>query len=156
MKSFRFRGARLLEWRGVQADAARVAFVRANESARETAALLAAAEAGCERAAQEYLGAMAAPVDVATLERYRNWIVRQQAQRATSHRSHQERRVVVDAAAGALQTANRHVKVMERLRDRARQRYLDAERHSDMKALDELATMQYARRKGQGGADREY
>ena len=64
--------------------------------------------------------------------------------------------MVVDAAAGALQTANRHVKVMERLRDRARQRYLDAERHSDMKALDELATMQYARRKGQGGADREY
>ena len=34
MKAFRFRGARILEWRRVQADAARVEFVRATESAR--------------------------------------------------------------------------------------------------------------------------
>lgn len=156
MKAFRFRGARLLDWRRVGADAARVAFVRATESARETAALLAAAAAGCERATAEYLAVMGTPVDVTTLERYRNWIDRQQREHAAASQSHDQRRLVVDAAAGALQTATRHVKVMERLRDRAAERYLEAERHADMKALDELATMQYARRNQEGSADRDY
>jgi flagellar export protein FliJ len=156
MNSFRFRGARLLEWRRAQADAARLAFVRANASARETADLLAAADAGCERAVREYLAVIAAPVDVATLERYRNWIDRQRSRLATARRAHVERREVAAAAAAALHTANRHVKVMERLRERAERRHLDAERRFEMKTLDELATLQYARRQGEGGADREY
>jgi len=55
-----------------------------------------------------------------------------------------------------LQIAMRHVKVMERLRDRAWRRHLDAERQREMKDIDQLATLQYARRKADQGADREY
>lgn len=156
MKSFRFRGARLLTWRRAQADQARVAFVRATESARETAAVLAAAEARCERAAREYLAVIAERVQVATLERYRNWIDRQETHRMAAGRAHQEQRRVVETTAGVLQQANRHVKVMERLQHRAERRHVDAERQAEMKALNELATMQFARRQEERSPDRGY
>ena len=57
--TFRFRGARILDWRRVQADAARVAFVRATESVREAAARVADADDQTERAVSEYKTAMA-------------------------------------------------------------------------------------------------
>jgi flagellar export protein FliJ len=144
--TFRFRGARILDWRRVQADAARVAFVRATESVREAAARVAAADDQTERAVSEYKTTMASPHDIGTLLRYRNWIGKQREHAAACRRQHDERRAVADQAAGVLQTAMRHVKVMERLRDRARRRHLDAERRQEMKELDQLATLQYARR----------
>jgi flagellar export protein FliJ len=156
MRSFRFRGARILEWRRVQADAARVEFVRATESVREAAVRVADAEAAVDRAARECLGAMAAPSDVGTLVRYRNWIGRQRSEVEACRQTHQERRLAADASAGRLQVANRNVKVMERLRDRASRRHLEAERQQDMKELDQLATQQFARRMAEEGADREY
>jgi flagellar export protein FliJ len=155
MKGFRFRLARILEWRRLQADQARAAFLRASESARETAAALSRAEAGETRAVQEYLGVMSTPVDVATLERYRNWIGRQRAHVISSHKAHEQRRAIVDKTAAALQIANRHVKVMERLRERAEKRYRESERQLEMKAIDELATLRHARRHTEEGAERD-
>jgi len=158
--TFRFRGARLLEWRRVQADAARVAFVRATESVREAAARIVDADDRIERAAREFRSATEGLSDIGTIVRYRNWIDREREHAAVCRRQHDEHRVVADKAAGVLQTARRHVKVMERLRDRAWRRHLNAERRQEMKALDELATLQFARRKsernGEQGADREY
>jgi flagellar export protein FliJ len=100
---------------------------------------------------------MAAPVDVGTIERYRNWIGRQRAGVVTCQHSHAQRQAIVNKAAAALQTANRHVKVMERLRDRAEQRYRETERQLEMKALDELATQRFARRhlEQEEGAERD-
>ena len=154
--TFRFRGARILEWRRVQADAARVAFVRATESVREAAARVADADDQSDRAAREYRTAMASSNDIGTIVGYRNWIGKQREHAAVCRRQHEERRVVADQAAGVLQTAMRHVKVMERLRDRAWRRHLDAERQREMKELDQLATLQFARRRSAQGADREY
>ena len=117
--TFRFRGARILDWRRVQADAARVAFVRATESVREAADRVADADDQSERAVSEYKTAMASPNDIGTLLRYRNWIGKRREHAAACRRQHDEQRVVAEQAAGVLQTAMRHVKVMERLRDRA-------------------------------------
>ncbi len=155
MKGFRFRLAKILEWRRVQADQARGEFLRASESAREAEAALRRAEAAVARAVSEYLGVMNAPVDVATLERYRVWIGRQRVNVATCTQTHQQRLALVDKAAAVLQTANRHVKVMERLRDRAERRYRETERQLEMKVLNELATTQFARRRIQQGAERD-
>jgi flagellar FliJ protein len=154
--TFRFRGARILDWRRVQADAARVAFVRATESVREAAARVAGADDQTERAVSEYKTAMASPNDIGTLLRYRNWIGKQREHAAGCRRQHAEQRVVAEQAAGVLRNAMRHVKVMERLRDRAWRRHLDAERQREMKELDQLATLQFARRKSAQGVDREY
>jgi flagellar export protein FliJ len=155
VKAFRFRGARLLEWRRTQADQARVAFVRAAESARETAALLARAEEDERLSVRNYLDILHTAVDVPTIERYRNWIGRQRSRVAACERSHAERQKTADDAAQALQIASRHVKVMERLRDRAEQRHREAERQLEMKAIDELATMRFARRMVAQGATRD-
>jgi flagellar FliJ protein len=154
--TFHFRGARILEWRRVQADAARTAFVRATESVREAAARVTAAEQQTERAVRDYTTALATANEIGTIVRYRNWIVREREHAVACRRHHEQRRLVAAQAASALQTAMRHVKVMERLRDRAWQRHLDAERQREMKELDQLATLQYARRKTGQGADREY
>ena len=59
--TFHFRGARILDWRRVQADAARVAFVRATESVREAAARVAEADDHIARAGRDYKAAMARP-----------------------------------------------------------------------------------------------
>jgi flagellar export protein FliJ len=145
--TFRFRGARILEWRRVQADAARVAFVRATESVREAAARVADANDQIERAAREYRTVMARPNEIGTIVGYRNWIQKQREHAAACRRQHDDKRAVADQAAGVLQTAMRRVKVMERLRDRAWRRHLDAERQQEMKELDALATQQFARRR---------
>jgi flagellar FliJ protein len=150
MKGFRFRGERILEWRRVQADAARVAFVRASESAREADAQARHAQADASRTADEYVTAMKSGTSVDTIERYRNWIARQRVHVASCQKTSRERREVADAASQALQTANRHVKVMERLRERAVGRFIEAERQREMKALDQLATLQYVRRRREG------
>ena len=154
--TFRFRGARILDWRRVQADAARVAFVRATESVREGAAHVADADDQMARAVREYQAALASPSDIGTIVGYRNWIGKQREHAAVCRRQHDERRVVAERAAGVLQMAMRQVKVMERLRDRAWRRHLDGERRREMKELDQLATLQYARRMSEQGVDREY
>src|SRR5881397_1819370 len=102
---FRFRGARILDWRRVQADAARVAFVRATESVREALARIADADAQCDRAGREFVTAMAGPADVGTILRYRNWIGKLREHAAACRRQHDERRAVAETAAGVLQTA---------------------------------------------------
>jgi hypothetical protein len=130
----------------VQADAARVAFVRATESVREAAARVADADAHIERAAREFRTAMARPSEIGTIVGYRNWIEKQREHAAVCRRQHEEQRVAASQAAGVLQTAMRRVKVMERLRDRAWRRHVDLERQLEMKQLDELATQQFVRR----------
>lgn len=154
--TFRFRGARVLDWRRVQADAARVAFVRATESVREAASRVAAADAAIAGASREFRTAMASPCDVGTVLRYRNWIHKQREHAAACRRQHEELRAAADQAAGVLQIAMRHVKVMERLRDRAWRRHVDAERQLEMKEIDQLATLRFARRRIEQGAQREY
>src|SRR5262249_45436459 len=154
--TFRFRGARILDWRRVQADAARVAFVRATESVREAAARVADADDQMARAVRESQTALANPSDIGTIVGYRNWIGKQREHAAVCRRQHDECRVVADRAAGVLQIAMRQVKVMERLRDRAWRRHLDDERRQEMKELDQLATLQHARRMIEQGVDREY
>jgi flagellar export protein FliJ len=82
--------------------------------------------------------------------------VREQRYANTCRQSHEERRVVLEAAASVLQNAARQVRTMERLRERALKRHQDALRRAETKALDELATMQFARRAAEGGSDRDH
>lgn len=154
MSRFIFRGQRVLDWRQVQEDAARKEFLRASATARAALERALAADADRERTIREYRERMATALDVDTIERYRNWIRRQQTHAEALHRAHAELEVVVNTARAALQLAQRNVKVMERLRDRAAARHQEAERLADLKALDELATLQYVRRRMEGAMER--
>jgi flagellar export protein FliJ len=152
MKAFHFRGARILELRKRQADEARGAFMRAAESARESADRLAVAEAGSARAIREFRDAMAGTTSTDEVERHRNWIERQRTQERGYRKAHEEQLALADKAARVLQAATRQVKVMERLRERAERRYREAERQLETKVFDELATVRYARRRAGEGA----
>ncbi len=153
MKSFTFRGERILEWRRVQADEARGEFLRASASEREAAALAEAAQARADRAAQESIDVLGEPVGIDTIERYRIWIAKERRHADGCRQAQHERQQVAETKASALQLAHRHVKVMERLRERAERRHRDLERQLDAKALDELATQRYASRQADEGAD---
>src|SRR6187397_1108380 len=99
MRAFRFRGARILDWRRVQLDAARVAFVRATESVREATARVADADAAIGQAASEYLGVLATPSEVSQLVRYQNWITQQRGRADASRKTLEERRLAADVVA---------------------------------------------------------
>src|SRR5262245_24160570 len=156
MKAFRFRGARILEWRRVQADAARQEFLRAAASVRGAEQQLAAAEAERDRAGRDLVAAMASPIDVGTVTRYRVWIERQRGHVDACRTRLDQRRSDANEKSGVLTRAMRDVKVMERLRERAWRRYQDLERQEEMKTIDQLATAQFARRQAAEGADRGY
>jgi flagellar export protein FliJ len=150
VKPFRFRAARVLEWRMTAADAARGAFMRARESARETAEQVEAAEARRHSAEDSLRVDLGSPIDAPTLTRHRNWIDRQRAAVTAHQILHDERVAAVAAAATVLQDAARHVKVLERLRERALRRHQAAERREEMQRLDEFAVQQFARSRTQG------
>lgn len=152
MKAFRFRAERVLEWRRAQADAARVAFVRANESARETATRLAEADDRRQNAQHEYRRAMDGTVEAGSLERYRNWIASRQSDVTACRQLHQQRIVSLGKAVDHLRLADRNQRILERLRERAWRRYEDDSRRLEMKEFDALATQQFARRMTVGGS----
>jgi flagellar export protein FliJ len=154
MKPFKFKGERILEWRRVQADAARGEFLRAAETAREALRVAETAESAAIEAVKNGDHAVRHATDVATIERHRIWISREQRRADGLRRTYLERQAVADQKSVVLQVANRHVKVMERLRERAQRRHRDLERQLEMKALDELATMQFARRRAAQGGER--
>ena len=150
MKPFRFRAARVLEWRAAAADAARGAFVRAHESAREAGEHVEAAEARCSDATQALREELASPIDVDTIGRHRSWIDHQRAAVAACQLTHDERVAAAAAAADALRDARRRVKVLERLRDRALRRHAVAVRRQETQRLDEFAVQQFVRSRAHG------
>jgi hypothetical protein len=151
MKAFRFRGDRLLAWRRHQEDTARAAFLRANETARESARRAAEAAAEVERSDGRLRETSRTPIEAGSIVRHWNWIhaARRRAAAAADERDCTMR--ASDEAAGRLKDAATRVKMLDRLRERAWQRYLAAARAVEMKDLNELATRQYARRRrGEG------
>jgi len=128
-------------------DAARLAFVRADEAWRASLELVAAADARVARAAHAYLADTHGMLDVERLRRHRNWIDASESHAAALRREGDRCRRARDLAAGALQQASKSLKVMERLRERAWQRYLVEERQAEMKDHNELATQRYAQRR---------
>jgi flagellar export protein FliJ len=153
MKPFRFRAEPILAWRRRLADDARVAVVRANESVRAAMRSVADAEARSLHAADDFRRAIAAYTDIETIVRHRNWIDRERAHVAASRVQRDQRQREADVAVAALQRAMRHVRVLEKLRDRAWRRHQDAERRQDVKAIDELAAQRFARRQPRAGQE---
>ena len=153
-KTFAFRAARVLDWRKRQVDAARLAVMRAQESAREAEARVTDAEARTARAAADLRQVLAAPVGTDTIVRHRNWIEREQAHAVGCRRARDEARLTVNAALVVLQQAMRDMKMMERLRERALARHDAAARRNEMNALNELATSRFVGRREKEKVDR--
>jgi len=154
--AFRFRAAPLLEWRQKADERARLLLSRAEAAARAEAARAAEADARLEGARSSYREALATTVDASDLDAHRHWIARHEREAERARQSSESARRALDEAAQAAALARRQLRVVERLRDRALRRHLDAERRLELKEIDHLATVQYARRITEGGPNREY
>jgi len=154
VKAFRFRAETLLALRRRQEDSAKVDLLRAQAVANEAATEMDRAWAKSREAAAAYCAAMREGLETVTIERHRNWIVHLQGAAHARQRTHEDRQADVAKATRTVQDAHRHVRMLERLRDRAECRYDAAVRLEESKEMDQFAATQFARRAIEGGARR--
>lgn len=155
MKPFRFRADTLLSLRRRRRDAARIELAQAQQLERQSAEDLASKRAQRDVAENAHAEAIRVGGEVELIERHRNWRVFLDAEVDRSRQRHQEQAERVVRLAEALTVVHRDVRVLERLRERLWRRYLDAVRRQEMKELDEIATLRYARRLTEGGMHRD-
>jgi flagellar export protein FliJ len=151
--TFRFRAASLLLLRERQFDEAQARLASANEAVSAAERHADAAEESVNGADAAYRKALAQGTDHASLERHRNWISEQRSQFDARRRAQVDSREVARAALERAIDVHRQVRVLERLRERGRKRH-DAEIHRlEIRDIDVLATLQYARRMNEGGSN---
>jgi flagellar FliJ protein len=143
MARFRFRAAAALELRRKQESSAHAALARVEARfhelrlARESAVESRRAAQG-DLASRERVGS-----DGATLEWHRTWIVHLSASVDRLGREIEaQARVVADARRAWLE-ARRRRRALERMRERAEERFRHAETLEENKALDELARLRF-------------
>jgi flagellar export protein FliJ len=149
--TFRFRAAPLLALRQRQLEAAQAQLARANEEVAVANRLLEAAVRAVEDAVSAHREALTHGTDNATLQRHRNWIAQRYSLVDLRRRAQAECCGVAVIASNAVIAAHRQVRVLERLRERAKTRHEAIIRGRELKEIDLLATLQYARRMADGG-----
>ena len=143
MRPFRFRAAAALDVRVKEEDAAAAALARAEarfSALRETWQLAVARRASATDGAE---AAERAGTTSHAIVWHRNWIVSLAAQAEERRQEMNRQDAVAAKARQAWFVARRRRLMLERLRDRALARHRAAERHAEMKQIDELARMRY-------------
>jgi flagellar export protein FliJ len=151
MKAFRFRAESVLDLRRRRRDAAQAALGSAERARAEAEADLARSTEENLAADESYRLALEAGGDAETFERHRNWIARLRADTVRRRVVVDERCQAVNAATALVQAEHQRVRVMERLEQRARERYQEAERKQESKEMDHAAAVRYVRRLVAGG-----
>ena len=150
MKPFRFRADGVLEIRRRSRDTAQARLAREEHALRVAALEMDRAAGAMEEAEQAYRATLGSGHDVADFGRHRNWIdrLRRGLEQARGRRDGQARAVA--SARESLRLADRDVRVLERLRERALAAYQLGVRREEMKQLDEFAALQFGRRLMEG------
>ena len=146
MRPFRFRADGVLEIRRRFRDTAQARLAREEHALRAAARAVEQAASAIDEAEQAYRTALATGHDVTEFGRHRNWIdqLRRRLERVREGLEVQTRAVA--SAREALRLADRDVRVLERLRERALAKYQLNVRRDEMKQLDEFAALQFGRR----------
>src|SRR5262245_25401764 len=156
MKAFRFRAETVLDLRRKRRDAAHAALADAERAKAAAEAELARSNEASALADQSYRDALSSGGDAETFERHRNWIARLRADGDRRRAVVDERQRAVHTATAAVQAAHQAVRVVERLKERARRRYDEAVREQGSKEMDHVATRRYVRRFVEGGQTRDH
>lgn len=150
MKSFRFRPEALLEIRRRRRDALQAALGLAQRTLAEAETELHRRTAQRDEALRAYRDAVDVDPGFETHERHRNWIARLRAGIAAQESAVEARRAEMAAAAERLRVAHQEVRVLERLKEHQRRRYDDAVRKEELKEMDQIASLRYARQLMEG------
>jgi flagellar FliJ protein len=146
MAKFIFRAEAALTMRRKKEDEARLIMADAQRRAQ-------LAEEDLERAQQRVIDAKqraaqeeAQATDPVLAIWYRNWIKKQQRDVARGAQVLDGRRAEVQAAEQRVMEAHRAVRALEKLKEKALDRYTVDERKTEQKEIDLLGVMQYAMR----------
>jgi flagellar export protein FliJ len=143
MATFRFRAAAALELRAREERDALLVLSQAQGRFRERDGVLAAALAAFDRARDDEQQLQGRGADHGLLMWHRNWIVGLAGAVERARRDLDTERAAMHAAEQAWWHARRRTLALEKLRDRARARFLAAEHRAELQAIDELARIRY-------------
>ena len=148
MSRFRFRLEPVLQMRQRQDDEAKQALAHAERQLQDAERRLAGAADRLRNAYASAAGAEHDQVTVVQLTWHRNWIVVKARDVEAGRLDVQERLETRELRAHQAQEARKQRRVLERFRDRALLAFETEVARRDMQVIDELATMQAARRPG--------
>jgi flagellar export protein FliJ len=143
MAAFRFRAAAALELRSQQESSAATALARVEAEFRAAGARRDAAEAERRAAQERALDGQRTGIDGNSLLWHRNWIARLSDTVELRARELDTWAGAVREAERAWREARRRRLALERMRERAWRRYLQAEQRQELKAIDELARLRF-------------
>ncbi len=143
MAAFRFRAAVALDLRLKQETDALVERARVQALFLEAKRAVDAEVARRDTARTDLVALERSGAELDTLLWHRNWIVRLTANADGLQRDLYERAKDVRTADEAWHEARRRRLALERMKDRAWQRYQKAELREEMKQMDELARIRY-------------
>lgn len=148
MAGFRFKLEPVVQLRQTRDDAAQRALAQAERRLRDAERRLAECERLLVDAYAAATDAERSGADVTHLFWHRNWIVVKTRDVDARRLEVQERLDVRDVTAREAREARVALRVLERLRDRARLAFETDQARQEMLAIDELATLRAARRLG--------
>ena len=145
MRRFQFRPQPALDLRVRQEEAAEQHLARAREELRIASDAFERAQRAIDDANADRTRTWSAGQSV-PIEWHRNWMVGLERTAARARSAREERRIEEERAAELAREARKQVKVLERLKARARRAWQLDSRRAEQKALDELASLRFASR----------
>lgn len=154
MKEFRFRAQAVLDLRSRHRDLVQTELAQAIRAEQVATDALEGAERRGLQAAVDGADAFRTGGPISEFERHRYWIAHLRDESERLRRIRQERATEVLKARERLRSAHQEVRVLERLRDQLWQRHQELVRQQEMRDLDEVATLRFARQHTQGRSER--
>ena len=154
MKEFRFRAQAVLDLRNRHRDVVQAELAQAVRAEQAATDAFEGAEQRGLLAAVDGADALRAGGSVSEFERHRYWIARLRDESERLRRIRQERATEVSKARERLRSAHQQVRVLERLRDQLWQRHQEDVRQQEMRDLNEVATLRFARQHSEGRSER--
>jgi flagellar export protein FliJ len=150
MRPFVFRAQAALDLRRRRDDDARCALAEANAEVSRAEARLKAALDDRDRAFSDAAAALARATSAGDAVWYRNWITGHQRDVAGRQDDLTQRRAAAQTARDQATRTHMDLRVLERLKERARRTYDSAVVHEEQKAIDWLAVLRsFPRARGQ-------
>lgn len=154
MHPFRFRAAAVLDLRLAEEDRAKRELAKVRDAHEATLLRADRARQATDDASDEFTAAQRLGTNAAGLSWHQSWIARLRLEADAARSAAATSAANLERATASVTVARQRRRTMERLRDRARQRYDENARRHDTREMNELASVQFAARLSSGGGSR--
>jgi flagellar export protein FliJ len=144
MRQFRFRAAAALELRRRAEDRAREILAQATAARERAQARATESAAAVDRAGTSFIDHQRAGLERSAIDWHRSWIARLRNEADVSQRQAAVSAATAERAAASVAHAFLRRRALEKLRDRARERYQREVAREETREMNELAALRYA------------